>query len=440
MSLSVATWPARSVILDLLAPWLLERRWFPASSIEGAQVIHYADFAGSDDLRVLVIQLAQGAWVHVPLAWKPTWSEAGRIIDLDDGGVLVDALYDREFLTAWIDQTHRDGGLGVLPDQDGPAIAAQLRAAVADARHLGQEQSNTSLIFPASPPAIVKFFRVLVVGEHPEIAVPLALAGDGFESVPEPLGYSTMMVTGLDHEAEETCTGVVSRLVSDAEDGFAYFVERARADEDPADAARALGEMTRSMHEHLRASLGESEPMSGAALALRIHGEARQAMAASSTLAADTNTLERLDRLTGMLQHVGALPPAQRIHGDYHLGQCLRSDRSWYVLDFEGEPLRPLAERIQPDQRLRDVAGIIRSFDYARAIGNGSSAWCATAQDAFVRGYFGEDGPGEAERMLLGAFVVEKSLYEIRYEAQQRPAWETIPATALREELINLPE
>ncbi|MDU0968299.1 MAG: hypothetical protein E7A62_05665 [Actinomycetaceae bacterium] len=431
-------WPQRSVILDLLGPWLTAQRWFPGTDTRHARVIHYADFAEDERFRILVIALESGAWVHVPLVWEPTWDGPGLICGTDEGdGVLVDAVTHPGFLATWLASAREAGTLGLLGTQDPSAIAAQLARELPSARPLGQEQSNSSVVLAGDVPAMIKFFRVLVVGDHPEVAVPLALAADGFDAVPTPLGYSTMMVGGPEHQAERVCTATIAALVPDAEDGFARFTAHARDGIDPTEDARALGQMTRELHTHLLHALGHAEPMTGGGLALRITTEARLAIAASLELRTDQASLERLDALAELLQTLGALPPAQRIHGDYHLGQCLYSQGKWFVLDFEGEPLRPLDERIAPDEKLRDVAGMLRSFDYARAVGGADDAWCRAAEDAYLAGYFGEAGPTQAEDVLLQAFVIEKALYEVRYEAGQRPDWEYIPLTALRRALTN---
>lgn len=131
---------------------------------------------------------------------------------------------------------------------------------------------------------------------------------------------------------------------------------------------------------------------------------------------------ERVRLLTG-------LPARQRVHGDLHLGQVLRGDGTWYVLDFEGEPLRPVAERTRPDQPLRDAAGMLRSFDYAAAVGKAPDAWTRVARDAFWSGYTSAApalDPGLAS-VLLRTLELDKALYEAVYEARNRPDWLVIP-------------
>ncbi len=131
-------------------------------------------------------------------------------------------------------------------------------------------------------------------------------------------------------------------------------------------------------------------------------------------------------------------PPLQRIHGDYHLGQVLHSpDRGWILLDFEGEPLRSLADRSQPDQPARDVAGMLRSIDYVGGTWEheheGSARdWVRDTQAAFLDGYAAA-APVDprATPALLAAFELDKALYEVVYEARNRPTWLSIPLHAV---------
>src|SRR5690606_15987686 len=132
-------------------------------------------------------------------------------------------------------------------------------------------------------------------------------------------------------------------------------------------------------------------------------------------------------------------PPLQRVHGDYHLGQVLDvPDRGWVLVDFEGEPLRALHERTLPDLALRDVAGMLRSFDYAAgSVAQDSDldrgGWSGAARTAFLDGYAAESGVDlTASAPVLAALELDKALYEVVYEARNRPSWVGIPVAAGR--------
>jgi maltokinase len=163
---------------------------------------------------------------------------------------------------------------------------------------------------------------------------------------------------------------------------------------------------------------------------------------------------EHRDELTTRFEGISGIAPgghrAQRIHGDLHLGQTLRTSLGWKLVDFEGEPAKELGERRLPDSPWRDVAGMLRSFDYAaRAVARDMSAadddeaaqiayraeeWVARNTTAFLDGYVGQrDAPlsGE-ERALITAYVADKAVYEAVYEARNRPTWLDIPLAALQ--------
>jgi maltokinase len=138
--------------------------------------------------------------------------------------------------------------------------------------------------------------------------------------------------------------------------------------------------------------------------------------------------------------------PAQRIHGDLHLGQTLRTAKGWKIVDFEGEPAKELTERVLPDSPWRDVAGMLRSFDYAPRVAAITAAtaddtgseqrayraaeWSARNQSAFLEAYAGRQLTGD-EQALLAAYVADKAVYECVYEARNRPTWLVIPLAAL---------
>ena len=143
-----------------------------------------------------------------------------------------------------------------------------------------------------------------------------------------------------------------------------------------------------------------------------------------------TRFADGVARTVAEVRSLPSAPPRQRVHGDLHLGQVLRSHETWFITDFEGEPLAPLAQRTKPDLAVRDVAGLLRSIDYAAAVGGltGEAAvrWTSEARDGLLAGY----GPG-GQTTFLRALELDKTLYEAVYESRNRPAWLPIPIAGL---------
>jgi maltokinase len=157
---------------------------------------------------------------------------------------------------------------------------------------------------------------------------------------------------------------------------------------------------------------------------------------------------EHADRLRTTFDHVRRMRdvPVQQIHGDLHLGQTLRTVRGWKIVDFEGEPAKPLLERQEPDSRWRDVAGMLRSFDYAPRVVERTAAehdtvgdeqrqyrateWSVRNRNAFLAAYAG-DQLSVDEEALLAAYVADKAVYEAVYETRNRPSWVSIPMAAI---------
>ncbi|WP_199423703.1 maltokinase N-terminal cap-like domain-containing protein [Actinotalea solisilvae] len=417
----------------LVDAWLPGRRWYPAKGSTGTlpvvAVLTLEDPAGEATVRVELLRLPGGGLLQVPLVLRAPGSPAatdaapGAVVGrLADGTAVVDGTSDAAFLRAWLAAAEGDGA--GAPDLGGAKV-------------MTGEQSNTSVLLPAaSPPAILKVFRTVGVGPNPDVEVPLALSRAGWRGVPRPLAWLAASWPGADGE-EGGHLGVLSELVTDAQDGFEVACRHARDDEDFADLARELGRTTAQMHDALRRALpvgGSGAPVAprtpartDATVLATLRDRAAAAVTAAPLLADRSGAVDRvLAQVEGL-----DLPPLQRVHGDYHLGQVLRAPgRGWVVLDFEGEPQASADERTRPDLALRDLAGMLRSVDYAAAVGHGTAAWAERARDALVEGYLAEAGGVTTDRLtgtLLHALELDKALYEVVYESRNRPDWVAIP-------------
>jgi maltokinase len=312
-------------------------------------------------------------------------------------------------------------------------------------RLLGAEQSNSSLVFANR--LILKLFRLLEPGENPELEVTRALAGAGFEACAAPLGW----IEGLG-----STLGILQRFYAGSVDGWKLATERVAdhyesADGDPdnfAHDAGALGRLTAELHAAMAGALpkvaeGQPDP---ARLSARLLGRLSQVAALVPELAGQRQAIEEV--YTKAEAAGDGSRDLQRIHGDYHLGQVLEAGGTWIVIDFEGEPARSLEERRRLASPLQDVAGMLRSFDYAAfsplVLGDEelarfegpAAAWIEANRTAFLDGYravAGDSGPaGGDHELLLRAFELDKAVYEVMYEARHRPPWLQIPLGGIR--------
>jgi maltokinase len=319
------------------------------------------------------------------------------------------------------------------------------------------EQSNTSLVF--GDQYIAKVFRRPAPGRSPELELGLALAVAESPHIAPPIGWAEFVAP----QVEEPITLLTLQpFLPSATDGWTLAltsvrdlfaaepdVSAARAGADFAPEAHRLGMATARVHRALAATLptGWLEPEQLAELAAgmrrQLEATARQVPQLTPYVPGLAEALDRLAALGGPL-------PVQRVHGDFHLGQAMRTTSGWILLDFEGEPARSLAERRAPASPLKDIAGMLRSFDYAAHHLLGTLAppadeppgitelmtvraaeWAARNRDAFCRGYaevLGYDP--RAEAAVLRAFEIDKAVYEVGYEAANRPSWLPIPLNA----------
>ncbi|MFS0704720.1 phosphotransferase [Cellulomonas sp. 179-A 9B4 NHS] len=414
-------------LVGLLRGWLPERRWYPVKGAE-AELTPVATVDLADDVRVLLVRARAGSvdvLLQVPLVLVPgpTGGTASVVGTLGDRTVL-DGAGHATFLAAW------------LAHADGPGADVD----VAAARVVTGEQSNTSVVLPdratGAPVGILKVLRTVAAGDNPDIDVPRRLTEQGWGGVPEPLAWTQVRWTPAGAAPVVGYAGVMSAFVPGAEDGFELACLHAREGRAFGGLAHELGEVVAGMHGALARAFGTTDDAAGPATV----SQALTTRLAWST-AAVPRVADRADAVRAVAAQVAALPatpPRQRVHGDLHLGQVLRSRDRWFVIDFEGEPLAPLAERTRPDLALRDVAGVLRSFDYAAAVGgltgDPAAAWTADARDGFLAGYAAgaPDDADEATRaVLLRALELDKTLYEVVYEARNRPTWAPIPEAGL---------
>lgn len=431
-------WLHSAELVSLLAHWLPTRRWFPAkgdplATIESVQCVPLP--GASDDVCLALVRLAtaEGPLVlQVPLVRLPAAPPGVDVVGRVQEGVLVDGAAQPHFLSAWL--AAAEAGGQVLAAADGTSPLPGLRAGLAGARALGAEQSNTSVLLPsATGGAVLKLFRVLACGENPDVALPVALARAGWDRVPRPVAWLSLPAAGplLGQASGVVHSGVVATYVPTATDGFTHFTDLLATGqhEQATHLAGTLGAVTAQMHAVLH-DLGTADPGQAAALAAKLQARADWAVGVADVLAPLAGAIR--DALAQVTQ-VGDLPAAHRLHGDYHLGQCLWGADGWYVLDFEGEPLRPLAERAAPDQPARDVAGMLRSFDYAAAVAKvADDAAPQALRAAFLADYRAEEFAPPLPPELVRAYELDKALYEVVYEVRNRPDWVEIPLAGVR--------
>ncbi|MGI8658624.1 MAG: maltokinase N-terminal cap-like domain-containing protein [Candidatus Limnocylindria bacterium] len=308
-------------------------------------------------------------------------------------------------------------------------------------RRLTVEQSNTSVVL--GDRLILKVYRLLESGDNPDLEVSAFLTRAGFADTPPVAG-------GLAYEADDGQSSTAAMLQAFVPSrGDAWAAMLSALAEDPArgiEVAAAVGRTTAAMHGALASEPGNpafpARPATSAeAAAWRTSAERQLAEAVTAVRGDDhARMVEVAPRVTERFADTfGAASGAarvSRIHGDYHLGQLLAlADGGLSVIDFEGEPARPMQERSAPSSPLRDVAGLLRSLDYAARTAQRDNpafdpdAWLADARQAFKDGY-GDIGPLGGTG-LLDAFELEKACYEVRYEANNRPDWLWLPLAAV---------
>ncbi|WP_035763993.1 phosphotransferase, partial [Arthrobacter sp. H20] len=451
---------------ELLASWLPSQRWFPAKGREfelrRVGGIQLEDPAGQVGLDVHLIAVDSGHRrdiVQIPLSYR-----AAPLKGADDALIgeaehselghrwIYDATHDPVFVTAWV-ELMRSGGV----TDDGRTTGYPL-GSFATAKPFSKplplsvlkgEQSNTSVVVrtPAGP-MIVKFFRVLAPGESPDVQVSAKLTDAGSIDVPTTFGWVVGSWEDTRANDDQWVTGHLSVLrdfIDNSTDAWRTASVAAASNSDFTAEAAELGRVTGRIHSQLAEAFG-SRSASGAEHAEFIETLVQRIEWAWQEARDVVGPLEQeVAKVVEKVRGLTSLPELQRIHADYHLGQVLNApDKSWLVLDFEGEPLRPAVERSVPDVVLRDVVGMMRSLEYAGAAaahGNdaataGADQWTAAAGAAFAAGYQEQTGTqvDPADPLFL-ALWLDKALYEVVYELRNRPDWVDIPVRDVRRAL-----
>jgi maltokinase len=446
-------------IEDALAPWLGSQRWFAGKGQGPRDLAIVADTelaAGDPELRHLIVAVSHGTTVDyyqilVGLRRKlPARLKHVRIGPVGDGPaggrIAYDALHDADLTKPLLAGIASNANLGTLRMRkvEGADFETDLDSLV-----LTSEQSNTSLVFGEE--SILKVFRRVSPGPNPDLEVTTALAGLDSPQVAEPLGWIETRLEGV-----ATSLAILSRYLRLATDGWTLAATSVRdlyasTDVRAADAggdfsgeARRLGAATAQVHADLAAAFGTDElgPEAVGELTERMFRKLDLAVAAVPELGKHADMVG--EAYAGLAKLRGPFP-VQRVHGDYHLGQVLRTGTGWVVLDFEGEPATPLAQRRARSSARRDVAGMLRSFEYAarhQLIGHPDQAalndvardWVRRNAAAFCAGYAEAGGlDPEANQVLLTALELDKAVYEVLYEARHRPSWLSIPLDSLAE-------
>ncbi|MET8769076.1 maltokinase [Streptomyces sp. NPDC004658] len=433
----------------LLRAWLPRQRWFagkgrPVTGFTPVSVTELLPPDGRLGLYHLLVRVHQpavpGAPPHpgdcyqlligVREALPPRLAPAliGHVSEGPLAGRTVyEALYDTRPAEVLLEALRTQARIGGLRFERDPA--QEIRAGLV-ARLMTAEQSNSSVVYGDT--FILKLLRRVVPGVNPDLELPLALAREGCPRVPAPTAWLHAEVA-----ADTYVLAVLQPFVSGAADGWELALRELAKGEDFAAEARALGRATAEVHTALARAL-PTVTLGHAQLELLVDGMTERLAAAVQAVPAlrpYERGLRSAYEALGTLAAEGRTWTAQRVHGDLHLGQCLRSPSgAWSLIDFEGEPARPLAERRMPQPPVRDIAGMLRSFDYAAHSATPPAPdWAHTCRAAYCSGYAEVAGRDpRTDPVLLRAYETDKAVYEVVYEARHRPDWLPVPLSAVR--------
>ncbi|CAN5115534.1 phosphotransferase [soil metagenome] len=434
-----------------LAAWLPQQRWYggKGTPVRSVVVEHEERLPGPVDVRHTLLRVtdeAGGTELYQLLLGhsddeleprlKP--GEIGQV----EGRYVFDAVHDPATTGVLLELLAQGRSLSRLAFTGSGGLHTGLPARV-----MGAEQSNTSIVY--GDEYILKMFRRVQPGLNPDLEISRALAEAGSPHVAAPVGWVEGTVDG-----QTTTLAMMQVFAKNATDGWAMATASVRdlfaeadlhADEvggDFAAESERLGAATAEVHALMARALPTAlaGPEESVATSRQLHARLDAALEVVPELAPHAGALRAVyDQVAQLTAPV----PVQRVHGDYHLGQVLRTQVGWLLLDFEGEPARPLAERTAMMSPLRDVAGMLRSYDYAARhllaergsdsqLAYRATEWAERNRSAFCDGYAGAAGTDPRdEPVLLRAFELDKAVYEVVYEARNRPHWLPIPVGSI---------
>ncbi|MDH6630533.1 maltokinase [Streptomyces sp. LBL] len=432
----------------LLREWLPRQRWFAGkgrpvtafSLVAATELLPPTAKLGLYHLLVRAHQpLALGASSHpgdcyqlfigVREALPPRLAPA-LIGHVDEGPLaghtVYEALHDTRPAELLLEAVRTQARIGGLRFERDPH--QEIREGLVP-RLMTAEQSNSSVVYGDT--FILKLLRRVVPGVNPDLELPLALAREGCPRVPAPTGWLRAEVAG-----EPYVLGVLQPFMQGVSDGWELALRELAKGEDFGAQARALGRATAEVHTALARAL-PTVTFGHTQLQQLVDGMIERLEAATQavpTLRPYAPGLRSAFTALADLAAEGRTWTAQRVHGDLHLGQCLRSPGGqWSLIDFEGEPSKPLAERRMPQPPARDIAGMLRSFDYAALSADPPApGWAATCRAAYCSGYAEVSGVDpRTDPVLLRACETDKAIYEVVYEARHRPDWLPVPMAAI---------
>ncbi|HTU31669.1 MAG TPA: hypothetical protein VMF07_19915 [Solirubrobacteraceae bacterium] len=450
---------------EQVAAWVQDQRWYASKSrgISALEIEEDVEISSDPPLQVLLAQARFATGAHelyqLPVSILADEQVGARpvIAPAGDGRSAVDAVSDPELARALLAAMASERSVDVGEDgcmrfrhvdSTGPLPVGE------PARPMGVEQSNSSIVFGEE--TVLKVFRRVEPGINPELEVLRFLTARDYPNIAPLRGWYEFEGRSL-----AATLGVAQRFLPGVRDGWELALDQIRTD--PAvfiNSLASLGRVTAQLHNSLASDPGDPafapEEPSGEALALLVATIDEDIERIFVRLPDDERVEPILGRGQDVREHIaqraqlGVGGRSIRTHGDYHLGQTLhrsthdpRGDSEWVIIDFEGEPARPLFERRQKASPLRDVAGMLRSFAYATsavAILHGQPApgqFEDRARQTFLEQYFSTIEPallpaGDAAVLnLLAVFELEKAVYELRYELDNRPDWLPIPVAGI---------